>query len=145
MARTYVAIFCLFFFSGCVYDPPAKYGIDIYNNSDSDIFVDISCTDSLDCLYKMKIFDTIHLKGKSNVVSPSYRVPKRMVKPAIMINDKYVFDRCANGILNIVVISEKTMYERTWEDICKYKLFVKKIPVTFEQLERDSWVVEYTP
>lgn len=139
--------------SGCpVYDP-ASATINILNYSDSAIYVSQSCDGSFDCKSPLKLFLVVKVprtdsRGNKmkDTIAPNYRInaysygiiyadgsPEKPLLP------------CEGNNLTLFYIKEITMRTKTWEEICKNQLFVKKVILTKEALDSADWRIIYEP
>lgn len=139
-------------FAGCVYDPPSGF-ITVHNYSDSAVYVYETFMDSLPCGNPLKLFQT--LGGKSinsrgnalkDTLSPSYRVNAYAFgeigvlgnpsEPKLPKNNKKII---------LFFIKESTMRTKTWEEICRYQLYERKLVYTEAELDLMDWLVTYIP
>jgi hypothetical protein len=139
--------------SGCpVYDPPTKSGgVYIENMSNTPVYILLSCGDSISKYYELAKYDfwtgntkDENGKPKTDTIYPNYRIEA---------HDKHfvVFNQsgnkrttgCSDNILRIFFITEKTIREKSWDEIAEKQLYVKKIILTQKELDDCGWTVRF--
>lgn len=149
-----ISLICVFLFYGCIftYDPPQKF-IDVYNNSDSTIYVAYSYTDSLSKYPMLCLFDTLKVnatdaQGNSitgKIYSPNYRINPYSFGTIEAPAEKSSFKNIPDGKLRVFFISEHTMKTRTWNDIYSNQLYQKKVKYTYKELQECHFSITYKP
>ena len=133
---------------GC--DPPLGK-ICIYNHTRKTIFVLRTCKNSIDEESSLRAYfppnpnsydaDGNKMKDK---VTPDYKINPNSHgflaiggstnKPKLLCENKEVF---------LFFISEKTLINNTWEEICDKKLYEKKMKLNEHELDSMNWIVIY--
>jgi hypothetical protein len=132
-----------------MYDPPlrGKKTLSFYNCTDSAVYYEISCLDSLDLNAPLFLFDTIQ-NGYNNddclcsIKSPNYRINAYMYE-RIELQIKNITKNCKDKKIRFFFIMESTMRKYNWREICKYQLYEKKLTFTQAELWLNNWVVVY--
>ena len=145
-------IFCLTIFvtiTGCVMDPPTGE-LNIFNNSDSAVYVYNTYADSLSLEHGLKLF--IAAGGQDacgnpmpDTTTPPYRVNAFSWQSFFGFGtpDNPRFDKNSGGKLTLYFIKEITMKTRNWVEICENRLYEKKMVFNQRQLDSLCWRVMY--
>ena len=146
----YIIFISLF---GCpVYDPTPAF-LNIYNNSDSAIYVYSTCNYNLPCDPKLDLFKVIggekfDQSGATMVdtISPNYRVNAFSYGEIKVWGEKDSPQSfCENNQIVLFFIKESVMRSKDWGYICANQLYDKKLIYSEVQLDSLDWVVRYTP
>lgn len=137
---------------GCVYMDPPTGTLDIFNRSDSAVYVYKTYNDSLSLKYGLQLFivaggiDACR-NPMPDTTAPPYRVNafswqsfEGFGRP-----EKPRFDNNSGGKLTLYFIKEITMKSRSWKEICDNRLYETKMIFTQQQLDNRCWRVIYKP
>lgn len=148
--RKYQFLLAAGLLAGCFHDPP-QGTLTIYNYTDSAVYVTYGCDDSIPCRPKLALFENFEGAVHQNpviprnpIISPDYRVNAYSSNSIFgfgSTNNK-IFP-CGKDSFKIFFISEYTMRTNSWEEICKYQLFNKKITLSKDTLDSWDWTVLY--
>ncbi len=139
-------LFILLLFStiiGCSLTDSKQESIEIYNNTDSAIYLYYSCSDSIYLTPKLVLFDTIINRGKEKIISPEYRVNAFSSGGIGVRGRKNLINNCTDKRIRLFFIKEETMMNNSWNDIYKWQLYEKKIILTIEEMEKNNWTVTF--
>ena len=132
---------------GCVYDPQTG-ALNIFNNTDSAIYVYVTYTDSLPLKYGLKLFEhgggtDAYSNNMPDTISPNYRINAYSWQLFFGFGavEKPTLYRGRGGKLSLFFIKEITMRTRIWKEIYKGQLYEKKMVLTQEQLNNLCWKV----
>jgi hypothetical protein len=133
---------------GCFYEPHQE--LVFHNNTPSAIYVATSCLDSLTIDLHLSLFDTIksesfETNGKClcNIQSPNYRINAYLyVRNGLYIKNLFI-SSCVDKKIRFFFIKESIMRKYSWNEICKYQLYEKKLTFTEKDLRKNNWVVVY--
>lgn len=151
MKKLFFIIPALIIFYGCPAYDPSQEMINIHNNTDSAIYVYHSCSDTLPRAPALRLFEILNnnatdAKGKmkkGEFYSPDYRINAYSYGVIGIPANKSSLKECCDGKMRFFFIKEKTMREKTWEEIYKNQLYDKKIALTKEDLKKCNWIVTY--
>jgi len=139
-------------FYGCVYDPP--HGVfTVHNNSNSVMYVYVTCADSLELTPKLSLYeqwefnkDNARNLEQNSDYPPDYRIKAYSYSEfAVWGTPKKPRCYCKDKTIRLFFINQSTMRTKQWEKICKKHLYVKKVILTEEQLSKVDWVYTYYP
>jgi hypothetical protein len=108
-----------------------------------------SCSDNIsEERPPLKLLDTIYSKidNRMNIVSPDYCFSKYSIYKGGLYNrswEKYI-ENCADKTLKVFFIDERVIKSKEWNEIVKNKLYLKRIELTYKQLEEQNWLIEFT-
>ena len=119
--------------------------INIYNNTDSAVYIYYSCSDSIFLTSQLVLFDTIINNGIEKIISPNYRVNAYSSGGIGAKGRKNLINNCADKKLRLFFIKEETMKNYCWNDIYIWQLYEKKIILTIDEMEETDWTVTYQP
>lgn len=136
-----ITLLCIVLFTGCfAYDPPAK-SIKIFNNSNFDILICVSYSDSL----KLNQIKDIYGKQDLNIIKGKlpvdYFVLSKKQKNLGLLYWK--MGEKIDDSIRIYIIKDKTIYENDWEYIIKSQLYERKFTYTIKQLKKTDWNIIY--
>jgi len=114
--------------TSCIYDPPEGV-LYIKNNSDSSIYVYVSCDDSIHQLPSLTPQNRINGRSEGGIVGFGYRNKPKM--------------RCVSKKLRLYFITQKTIEEKSWVEIVEKQLFIRKMILTQEELDKNNWHLNY--
>ena len=135
-----------------VYDPHySGCGIFVENNSDLPIYICLTCQDSLSEyseLIKYEFWDAKATdekgKQKTDTIYPNYRVVgKEKHFIPFYGSSKKKTDNCSDKKWRIFFIAEKTMREKTWNEIARQQLYEEKRISTQKELEDLNWTIDF--
>lgn len=153
-----LCIVILIILYGCPAYDPARGLLYIENNSDEAIYVYLRCgkVDSLLLTPKLELFeffnnDDMSMRDasgaplKSKFVSPEYRINAYQIG-SITIQGKRSRPRlpCDENEISLFFITEKTMHDYQWEIIYENQIFVKKVTLTKDYLDKNNWIYNYS-
>jgi hypothetical protein len=145
-------------FCSCIftYDPP-KGHFNIFNKSDEAVYVHFNCgnPDSLPLNPKLELFhffsndnmeDAYGNPIESGFVSPEYRINAYDIS-SLRIWGSLKNPRlpCDENEVTLFFITERTMRSYDWEEIYKDQMFVEKVTLTKDELEKSDWKYTYSP
>jgi len=148
MQKLIYKIFFLLVLSSCVYEPPYER-IGVFNNSSSTVYGYYSCSDSIGYEIPLKLFNnTTSRDGKEKyITAPHYRLSPysrfNEVEGLYSKSWKSYITNCPDKTLKVFFISEEVMKNNTWSEIVKGQLYLKRIKVTLDELEKNDWLIEY--
>ena len=118
--------------------------LPVINYSDFTVYVCASCSDSLERGRNLQLYK-YSFDGKEIVGYPNYRIEKDSIGYVIFREKKveHAIKRCKDHKLRLFFISESTMRNYSWEEICKHNLYEKKLTLTEEELKENDWIVVY--
>ncbi|WP_304064846.1 hypothetical protein [Pedobacter glucosidilyticus] len=151
MKYWFLGLFC-FLELGCVYDPPTAT-LEVFNYSDSAIYVAENCECNLTALPILRLFETrddgaTDVKGQAfpEIYSPNYRInPYQIGNIGYFGTPKNREVQCENGVICLFFIKEITMRNYSWDEIVEKKLYNKKLSFNKEQLDSLDWKIKYEP
>ncbi len=144
---------CITFLTGCPTMDPATGTIDIFNYSDSAIYVYQSCSDSLSCepaldLFLVERVPRTDAEGNrmKDTIAPDYRINAYSygIIYAFGSSEKPTIP-CDGEYLTLFYIKETTMRTNSWDEICKNQLYERKVKFTNQELDASSWKITYEP
>ncbi len=132
------------FINGCIYDLPSQT-FTVYNYSDSAIYIYYTCSDSIKSLPELRLFENFKKDGRDYLISPNYRINAYTYGtiPAFGNREKFI-DTCKNKTLKIFFIKEITMRKKPWREITQEQAYIKKMELTYKDLEKLNWIITYT-
>lgn len=139
--------FCLF---GCpTYDPPSGF-IEIFNATDSTVYVYLTCSDDIPCDSPLPRFmtfsdDSTDSTGRimKDTIFLNYRLaPNSESSLRVGGTPKKPKVQCDENALKIFIIDDYIMSTKTWEEICANDLYRKKVILTQNQLDSLDWKVK---
>lgn len=145
-----IFVFFSLTFSGClIYDPPSGT-IEVYNDSDSSIYVSTNCTEVMPKFPELRLFlkspaKMVDENGKriNEIFIPDYKVyPHKMSKIAGFGSFKNPKIDCQK--IYIFFIKESTLKERSWNEIYINQLYEKKLKFTNQELDSLQWKIRYS-
>ncbi len=156
--RKLFCIVILIILYGCPAYDPARGLLYIENNSDEAIYVYLRCgkVDSLLLTPKLELFEFFNNEDmsmrdasgaplKSKLVSPEYRINAYQIGTiAIGGNRRKPRLPCHEGEISLFFITEKTMRDYQWEKIFENQIFVKKVTLTKNYLDKNNWKYSYS-
>ena len=128
--------------------------LSIQNYSDSAIYVYIDSVDYLQVNRRIHLFDT-NIKEKKDeydaplpkISSPDYRVNayniSSMNSPIIGGSESYPLINSKDSTLHVFFISESTMKNYSWKEICEKQMYLKKESYTLRLLNIKEWWITY--
>lgn len=129
-----IYISSLFFLYGCIFTyDPSRGLLYVHNNSNEAVYVYLKYgnADSLQLISGLELFTFIDAKKKD-----AYTIDGTRKKPRLPNNENEV---------TLFFITEKTMRSYNLEKIHKNQMYVKKITLTKEKLEKNNWEYIYSP
>lgn len=133
-----------------VYDP-ALGTLSIHNYSDSAVYIYNTCGDSLKSEPNLELFlvdstDRVDSQGKKmpQIYSPNYRINAYSYGKLYGFgseNDRKV--PCSHKRLRLFFLKEKTIRQKTWQEIVSEKLYQKKMSFSESQLDSMNWEIKY--
>ena len=130
----------MIFFQSC---DPKFDELQIHNYSGQAIYRFYTCSDTIDALPELALFETFERNGKKELSAPIYRIPAYEYKPILMWGLTTFIKDCDKSTIKIFFIREKTMKEKRWTEIVQGQLYIKKMELSVEDLEKLDWVVTY--
>jgi hypothetical protein len=115
-------------------DPPVKY-IKVYNDTDSVVYVSYAFFDTMNIAKPLKTF-----KDDSVLI---YRLLPHSTGGIDTCGRKSLIEGIPDKKIKLFFIKESVMYKYHWEEICKEKLFERKMTLTVSDLEKYKWKVIY--
>ncbi len=128
---------------GCPAVDPVRKSIAVQNLSDSVIYVSYSCSDTLQLLPKLVLFEDQYYNGGNHHVSPSYRVNAHEFGSIGVSGRETLLNACPGHRLWVFFISEEVLKTYEWEEICSKQLYNKKVVFDMENLRNINWVITY--
>jgi hypothetical protein len=136
----------IFIFNGCLFfptfDPPQK-GIDVFNNTDSILYVAYSFSDSLGNGNPIVYYEEVSINNKIHKRFPCYRLNAFSDGGIGIPGRETLLQKCDKNMLRLFFILESTMRDYSWEEICEKKIYEKKLTLTKADLKKNNWVVVY--
>jgi hypothetical protein len=137
--------------SSCVYDPPSGC-ISILNYTDSAIYVYVTCSDTLPKSPPLVLFlnlsghDRIDESGNKmgDTISPDYRINAHshgLIKVSGTPDKPHTF--CDNDSLILFFIKEIYIRTKTWDEICKNRVYEKQMIFSQNNLDSVGWKITY--
>ena len=138
--------------TSCIYEPISK-GITFFNNSDSAIYVYVSCEDSIDAHQPLKLFGKFPDKSfdeqgikNPKFYSPDYRINAYSYGQLLGFgNKKENFIPCKSDSLYIFFIKENILKNYKWAIIVEKKLFSNREIYTRHMLDSLYWKIQFNP
>ena len=137
--------FLVLIFYGCLFlaMDPVRKGIDVYNNTDYTLYVSYSISDSLGNGYPIVLFEEVNIDNKVSKRSPCYRLNPYSNGSIGIPGRITLLQSCDDNMLRLFFITESTMREYSWEEICENQMYEKRLTLTKKDLEKTDWVVIY--
>lgn len=135
----YVLVISILFILGCVYDPPEDV-IAVNNTTDSVMYVYCSNADSMHFTPSIRLFDTSIENNKIIINSPPYRLNPHSYGTA---SEMFFTEKEFKSGVYLFYITENILKTRSWDDIVKQKLFVKKAHYSLKALKEANYRVAY--
>jgi len=128
--------------------------ISVLNNTNQTIYVDYSFIDSLhfsqtDDVFldqNRKSYDTAYVFPNGTVSYSSNRAEPDSLAYLIFSGTReriFQNNNCVDGKLRLYIFKEETIRNYSWETICKYQMYEKKLTFSEEELRRSNWTVVY--
>jgi len=130
-------------FSKCFPGLGPKKGIDAFNNTDSVLYVAFSFNDSLDKDFPLVLYREVIIDDKMQKQFPCYRLDAYSDGCIGIPGRELLLQRCDEKMLRLFFISESTMRNYSWDEICKQRLYEKKLTLTEAELKENDWIVVY--
>jgi hypothetical protein len=130
-------------FSKCFPGLGPKKGIDVFNNTDSILYVAYSFNDSLDKDYPLVLIKEAIINNEKQRHFPCYRLDAHSRGSIGIPGRELLLQDCDNKMLRLFFILESTMRDYGWEEICEQRMFEKKLTFTEVELKESDWVVVY--
>lgn len=145
-----IILLITFIVSSCSYDPSVK-SLEVFNNSDSAIYVYYSYKDSILLTPRLELFvkdkTGLFQKCKDSIYSPEYRINAR--------SSSYLRERStstSNWIpypdkkhVFFFFIKENIMKSYSWEEIVEKQLYDKKVKYSYEEIKDLEFLILYKP
>jgi len=148
-------ILLLLLLNRCIFFPGIgpQQGIEVFNNTDSILYVAYSFSDSLGNGNPLVLFEDVNIDSnevhaykhnyKKHKQSPCYRLDAYSYGGIGIPGRESLLLSCDANKLRLFFISESTMREKSWEEICTHQLYEKKLTLTRAELIEDDWIVVY--
>ena len=145
-----IIILPLFLLTCCTFDPAYK-SLEIYNDSDSTMYVFYTYKDSITLQPKLDLFlnsgKDSYLKNNDSVISPDYRIHPRSfsyLRESSISRSQWIPFPDKDYVI-FFFINESTMKCFSWENIVKHQLYQKKIRYTYKELQECHFSITYKP
>lgn len=135
MKLKYLFFVLILLLQGCpAIDPPAKC-IDVYNETDSVVYVTYSFSDTMNILKPLKTFqeDSVTI----------YRLYPHSVGGIDTCGRRQLVENIPDKRIRLFFIRESILNKHSWAEICKNQLFDTKMTLTVSDLEKCKWTVVY--
>lgn len=145
-------ILLLLLLYGCFYDPHlrGKKLLYIHNCTDSAVYYEISCLDSLTLDRPSFLFssycedyDRYGNCLRKRISSPSDRVNAYSCRHTGIVADESILRDCEDKQIRFFFIKESTLRDYTWDEICAKQMYEKKLIYTIEDLISNDWAIVY--
>lgn len=124
------------------YDPPRK-GITVLNYTESAIYIAYSFDDTININQKLFLFEVEYYNNTKHIINPSYRIDAYATNGIGMPGREELLNESPDKKIRLFFITEKVMKTKTWEDICKMKLYEKRVTLSISDLKSTNWIVKY--
>lgn len=143
MNRRLTILLLISTFISCSLFDSEQGAINIYNNTDSAVYITYSCSDSICLSPQLVLFDTIVNNGRETIISPNYRVNAYSYGGIGTTGRKNLINDCIDKRLRLFFIKEETLKNFSWNDIFIWQLYEKKVILTIDEMEKTDWTVTY--
>ncbi|MGC3977362.1 MAG: hypothetical protein QM751_03480 [Paludibacteraceae bacterium] len=143
MKVKYLFFLLILLLQGCpAIDLPPKF-INVYNKTDSTIFVAYSFNDTLDLLRPLNFSDTIYWQGHFEYYEPRYKIEANKQGSIDTCGRRQLLENIPDKRIRLFFIRESILNKYSWAEICKNQLFDTKITLTVSDLEKCKWKIVY--
>jgi hypothetical protein len=118
-------------------------GIDVFNNTDSILYVAYSFTNSLDKNYPLVLVKEAIINNEIKRHFPCYRLEAYSRGSIGIPGRELLLQDCDDEMLRLFFILESTMRDYTWEEICERQMYEKKLTLSEKDLKENDWTVVY--
>jgi hypothetical protein len=137
-----MAVTSLLLSQSCVYDPPRK-GISVLNYTESAIYIAYSFDDTININHKLFLFEVEYYNDSKHIINPAYRIEAYRTRGIGMPGREELLNESPDKKIRLFFITEKVMKTKTWVDICKKKLYEKRVTLSISDLKKTNWMVRY--
>jgi len=141
--KSLLALLLALLFSKCFLGLGPKKGIHVFNNTDSTFYIAFSFNDSLRSYWPLVYYEEVNIDNVMHKRYPCYRVEPFSKSGIGIPGRESLLLRCDDNKLRLFFILESTMQDYSWEEICKNRLYEKKLTLTEEELKENDWIVVY--
>lgn len=152
MFRNFIILCVCCSLFGCIgiYDP-ATGAVNVFNNTDSAVYLYQTYMDSLPLEHGLSLFWSGSMgvdecnNSHPDTTSPDYRINAYAWSSfqGYGTPNRQVLDKDKGERLNLFFIKETTMRTKTWKEIYEGQLYSKKMSFTEKQLDSVCWRVIY--
>lgn len=139
---TGISVIFLLMVSQSAYDPPRK-AIRVLNYTESAIYIAYSFDDTMNINNRLFLFEVEFYNNSKHIINPAYRIDAYSTKGIGMPGREELLNESPDKKIRLFFITEKVMKTETWEDICKKKLYEKRITLSVSDLKKTNWMVRY--
>lgn len=139
----FLLIVNILLFDSCLMIDPKPQCIEIENCTDSTIYVYYSFNDSLEESRSIQLFKKYRYAGTDKYISPDYRINAFSVGGIGITGRESLLNKCKDKKIRLFFIKEETLRNKTWTEICKQQIYIKKKTLNIEELKKSNWVIEY--
>ena len=107
------------------------------------MYVAYSFSDSLGNGYPLVYYEEVIIDNKKIRRFPCYRLDGYSKCGIGIPGRESLLLSCDDNKLRLFFILESTMQDYSWDEICKQRLYEKKLTLTEEELKENDWVVVY--
>lgn len=143
MKKLFFLLIIIMIFDGCLLIDPKPKFIEVENCTDSVIYVYYSFKDSLEKSRSIELFKKYRYAGVDKYISPDYRINAFSFGGIGITGRESLLNESTDKIIRLFFIKEETIRNKTWDEICEQQIYIKKITLSVEELEKANWIVEY--
>jgi hypothetical protein len=142
MKKLFLVIFLAVSLTYCAWPFDRYCCIGILNKSDYTIFIYNSYSDSLSFIMTNSVDTAYTFDSGITVYSPNRAEPDSIAYLSFRGTHADIFDLLGEK-LRIFIFTEETIRKYSWEEICEYQMYEKKLTLTEEELKKNDWTVVY--